>query len=166
MYQDTKSAPSSFTHLSNYRNIKLRLIHMTYRLSRWSYFWTTPVLHSNIKSVYYCNKFYSFLLITDCITFMEIKQRLSLGNVCYYSLQNILSSNFTSFLLPKTTKIKENTHITVMIPITLFMCETWSLRVRDEGKWRCFKTRHWREYLDLRDKNQQRANENCKHTTT
>ena len=51
----------------------------------------------------------------------EIKSRLNLGNTCYHSVQNILSS----ILLSKNMKIK--IYRTLILPVVLYGCETWSL---------------------------------------
>jgi len=51
----------------------------------------------------------------------EIKSRLNLGNGCYYSVQNLLSSR----LLYKYLKIK--IYRTIILPVVLYGCETWSL---------------------------------------
>jgi hypothetical protein len=51
----------------------------------------------------------------------EIKSRLNLGNACYYSVQNLLSS----LLISKKLKIK--IYKTVILPIVLYGWETWSL---------------------------------------
>jgi hypothetical protein len=56
----------------------------------------------------------------------EIKSRLKSGNACYHSLQNILSSS----LLTKNIKIK--IHRTLILPVVLYGCETWSLTLREE----------------------------------
>jgi len=48
----------------------------------------------------------------------EIKCRLKLGNACYYSVQNLLSSR----LLSKKLKIK--IYRTIILPIVLYGCET------------------------------------------
>jgi len=52
----------------------------------------------------------------------EIKSRLRLGNACYHSVQNLLSSR----LLSKNLKIK--VHRTIILPVVLYGCETWSLK--------------------------------------
>jgi len=49
----------------------------------------------------------------------EIKSRLKSGNTCYRSVQNILSS------------IKIKIHRTIILPIVLYGCETWSLTLRE-----------------------------------
>ena len=54
----------------------------------------------------------------------EIKNRLKLGNACYHSVQNLLSSS----LLSKNLKIK--IYRTIILPVLLYGCETWSLRLR------------------------------------
>jgi len=50
----------------------------------------------------------------------EIKSRLKLGNTCYHSVQNLLSSR----LLSKNLKIK--IYRTIILPVVLYGCETWS----------------------------------------
>jgi len=66
-----------------------------------------------------------------------IKSRLKLGNVCYYSVQNLLSSS----LLSKTLKIKIYTSRTIILPVVLYGCETWSLTLREESRLRVFENR-------------------------
>jgi hypothetical protein len=56
----------------------------------------------------------------------EIKSRLNSGNACYYSVQNLLSSR----LISKNLKIK--IYKTVILPVVLYGCETWSLTLREE----------------------------------
>jgi hypothetical protein len=55
----------------------------------------------------------------------EIKSRLNSGDVCYHSVQNLLSSR----LISKNLKIK--IHKTVILPAVLYGCETWSLTLRE-----------------------------------
>jgi len=57
----------------------------------------------------------------------EIKSRFKSGNACYHSVQNILSSG----LLSRNIKIK--IYITVILPVVLCGCETWSLTFRNIG---------------------------------
>ena len=56
----------------------------------------------------------------------EIKSRLKLGNACYYSVQNLFSSSLVS----KNLKIK--IYRTIILPVVLYGCETWSLTLTDE----------------------------------
>jgi len=65
----------------------------------------------------------------------EIKSRLKLGNACYYSVQNLLSSS----LLSKYLKIK--IYRTIILPVVLYGCETWSLTLREERRLRVFEKR-------------------------
>ena len=65
----------------------------------------------------------------------EIKSRLKLGNACYYSVQNLLSSSF----LPKKLKIKINRNI--LLPVVLYGCETWPLTLREERWLKVFENR-------------------------
>ena len=48
-----------------------------------------------------------------------------LGNACYYSVQNLFSSS----LLFKKLKIK--IYRTIILPVVLYGCETWSLTLRE-----------------------------------
>jgi hypothetical protein len=63
----------------------------------------------------------------------EIKRRLNSGNACYHSLQNLLSSR----LLSKIVKIR--TCKTIILPVVLYGCETWSLILKK--KVRVFENR-------------------------
>jgi len=65
----------------------------------------------------------------------EIKSRLKLGNACYHSVQNLLSSR----LLPKNLKIKM--YRSIIFPVVLYGCETWSLTLREERRLRVFENR-------------------------
>jgi hypothetical protein len=66
---------------------------------------------------------------------MKSKSRLNSGNFCYYSVQNLLSSR----LISKNLKIK--TYKTVILPVVLFGCETWSLTLGEEHRLRIFQNR-------------------------
>ena len=63
----------------------------------------------------------------------EMKSRLRLGNACYHSVHNLLSSR----LLSKNLKIK--IYRSIMLPVVLYGCETWSLTLREERKLRVFE---------------------------
>ena len=63
----------------------------------------------------------------------EIKCRLKSGNVCHYSLQNLLSSS----LLYKNLIIK--IYRTIILPFVLYECETWSLILREERRLRVLR---------------------------
>jgi len=65
----------------------------------------------------------------------EIRSRLKVGNACYYSVQNILSSS----LLPKNIKIK--IYRTIILCAVLCGCETWSLTLREERRLRVCENR-------------------------
>ena len=65
----------------------------------------------------------------------EIKNRLKSGNTCYYLAQNLLSSS----LLSKNIKIE--LYSTIILPVVLYGCETWSLTLREESRLRVFENR-------------------------
>ena len=63
----------------------------------------------------------------------EIKSRLKSGNVCYYLMQNLLSFS----LLSKNLKIK--IYGTIIVPVVLYGCETWTHKLREERRLRVFE---------------------------
>jgi len=63
----------------------------------------------------------------------EIKSRLKSGNACYHSVQNLLSSR----LLSKNLKTK--LYGTIILPVVLYGCEAWSLKLREERKLMMFE---------------------------
>ena len=65
----------------------------------------------------------------------SIPVRLKSGNACYHSVQNLLSSS----LLSKSVKIKICR--TIILPVVLCGCETWSLALREECRLRVFESR-------------------------
>jgi hypothetical protein len=54
----------------------------------------------------------------------EIRSRLNSGNACYHSVQSLLSSR----LLSRNLKVK--IYKTLILPVVLYGCETWSLTLR------------------------------------
>ena len=62
----------------------------------------------------------------------ETKRRIKTGNASYYSLEIILSSR----LLSKKLKVK--TYKTFILPVVLYGCETLSLTLRKEHRFRLF----------------------------
>jgi hypothetical protein len=65
----------------------------------------------------------------------EIKSRLNSGNACYYSVQNL----FSSCLISKNLKIK--LYKTLILPVVLYGCGTWSLTLGEEHRLRVFENR-------------------------
>jgi hypothetical protein len=65
----------------------------------------------------------------------EIKSRLNSGNACYHSVQSLLSSR----LLSRDIKVK--IYKTIILPVLLYGCETWSLTLREEHRQRVFENR-------------------------
>jgi hypothetical protein len=75
----------------------------------------------------------------------EIISRWKSGNACYHSVQNFLLSN----LLSKNIKIK--TCRTIILPVVLYRCETWSLTWREECRLRLFENRVLRIFGPMKD---------------
>jgi hypothetical protein len=65
----------------------------------------------------------------------EIKRRLNSGNACYHSIQNLLSSRQLSKIL------KIRIYKTIILPVVLYGCKTWSLTLREEHRLRVFEGR-------------------------
>ena len=60
-----------------------------------------------------------------------------MGNACYCSLEKILSSR----LLSKKLKVK--TYKTILLPVVLYGCETWSLTLIEKHRLRVIKEDIW-----------------------
>jgi hypothetical protein len=72
----------------------------------------------------------------------EIKRRLNSGNICYHSVQNLLCSR----LLSKNLKMR--IYKTIISPVVLYGCETWSLILREEHRLGVFENRVLRRIFD------------------
>jgi hypothetical protein len=69
-------------------------------------------------------KYFGITLTDHNCMHEEIKSRLNLGNNCYLSFQCLLSS----CLLSRNVKVK--IYKTIILPVVLYGCETWSLTLR------------------------------------
>jgi len=65
----------------------------------------------------------------------EIKSKLKSGTACCLSVQNLLSSS----LLSKNLKFR--IYRTIILPVVLYGCETWSRALREEHRLRVFENR-------------------------
>jgi hypothetical protein len=74
----------------------------------------------------------------------EIKRQLNSGNACCCSVQNLLSSR----MLLKNIKVR--IYKTIILPVPLYVCETWYLTLGEEHRLRMFEKRVLRRYLDQR----------------
>jgi hypothetical protein len=69
----------------------------------------------------------------------EIKRRLSEGNACYHSVQNLLSSCLFS------KNLKMRIYKTIILPVILYGSETWSLTLREEHMLKVFENKALRK---------------------
>jgi hypothetical protein len=65
----------------------------------------------------------------------EIKNRLNSGNASYHLAQSLLSSR----LLSRNIKVK--IYKTIILPVVLYGCGTWSLTLREESILRVFESK-------------------------
>jgi hypothetical protein len=65
----------------------------------------------------------------------EIKRILNSVNACYHSAQNLSPSR----LLSKNIKIR--IYKSIILPVVLYGCKTWSLTLREEHRLRVFENR-------------------------
>jgi hypothetical protein len=65
----------------------------------------------------------------------EIKSRLNSGDACYHLVQSLLSSR----LFSRNLKVK--LYKTIISPVVLYGCETFSLTLREEHRLRVFENR-------------------------
>jgi hypothetical protein len=73
-----------------------------------------------------------FKYLGTTVTNQEVKIRLNSSNACY---QNLLSSH----LLSKNVKVR--IYKTIILPVVLYGCETWSLTLKEEHELRVFEKR-------------------------
>jgi hypothetical protein len=74
----------------------------------------------------------------------ELKRRLNSGNDCYHLVQNLLSFH----LLLKNLKIR--IYKTIILPVVLSGCETWSLTLREKHRLRVCENRVLRRIFGLK----------------
>jgi len=81
-------------------------------------------LFNFVNYVFLLRYVYVFVMLRPCILIFM-----------YYSVQNLLSSS----LLSKKVKIK--IYRTIILPVVMYGCETWSLILRKERRLRVFENR-------------------------
>jgi hypothetical protein len=74
-------------------------------------------------------------------------------------LATILFTLLPSPLLSKILKIK--IYETIILPVVLYRCETWSLTQREEHRLRVFENRVLRRIFELKREKWQEAGEDC-----
>jgi hypothetical protein len=72
----------------------------------------------------------------------EIEKSFNSGNACYHSVQNLLFSH----LLFKILKIR--IYMTIMFPLVLYGCETWSPTLREEHRLKMIENRLLRKVFE------------------
>jgi hypothetical protein len=65
----------------------------------------------------------------------EIEMRLNSGNACYHSVQNLFVFSST------VEKVKIRTYKTIILPVVLNGCGSWSITLREEHRLRGFENR-------------------------
>lgn len=75
------------------------------------------------------------IINTDNDVDEEIKTRLMQGNRCFYALKHL----FRNSLVSRNTKLR--LYKTLIRPIVMYGCETWSLTQRQESQFNCFERR-------------------------
>jgi hypothetical protein len=86
-----------------------------------------------------------FLLLNLCLAYVKGNKKMALEtdckgeltefNACYHSVQSLLSSR----LLSRNVKVKMCK--TIILPVVLYGCETWSVTLREEHRLRVFENR-------------------------
>jgi hypothetical protein len=80
-------------------------------------------------------KYFGMTVTNQNMIHEEIKRSLNSDNACYHSVQSLLSSH----LLLKNVKIR--IYKTIILPVVLCGCETWSLTLREEHRLKVFENR-------------------------
>jgi hypothetical protein len=74
----------------------------------------------------------------------ETKRRLNSDNACYHSVQSLLASRLFS------KNLKMRIYKTIILPVVLYGCETWSLTLREEHRLRVFENKVLRRIFGLK----------------
>ncbi|KAJ4436784.1 hypothetical protein ANN_16916 [Periplaneta americana] len=77
-------------------------------------------------------------------TRQEIKHRINMGNACYYSVEKLLSSSLPS------KNLKVRIYKTVILPVVLYGCKTWTLTLREEQRLRVFENKVLRKIFGVK----------------
>jgi hypothetical protein len=88
------------------RNFNPRLVHVESAVDK-------------VTGTSFISKYLGLLLSVSCHQISQIHSSMKLENVCYHSVQNLLSSRFLS----KNLKIK--IYRTIILPVVLYGCETF-----------------------------------------
>jgi hypothetical protein len=80
-------------------------------------------------------KYLETIVTNENVIQKEIRRRVNSGNAWYHSVQNHLSSR----LLSKNRKVR--IYRTIILPVVLYGCETWSLTLMEENKLSVFENR-------------------------
>ncbi|KAJ4444030.1 hypothetical protein ANN_05819 [Periplaneta americana] len=65
----------------------------------------------------------------------EIKHRINMGNACYYSVGKLSLSSLLS------KKLEVRIYKTVILPVVLYGCETWTLTLKEKHRLRVFENK-------------------------
>jgi hypothetical protein len=79
-------------------------------------------------------KYLGTTVTTQTCIHEEIKSRLNSGNACYHSVPS-----FVFHLLSKNLEIK--IYKTIILPVVLYGCDTWTITLREEHRLRMFENR-------------------------
>jgi hypothetical protein len=87
-------------------------------------------------------KYLGTLVTNKSLIQEEIKRRLNSINACYHLVQNVSSA---------VKNVKIRLYKTIILPVVLYECETWSRTLREKHRLRVFKNRVLRIYGPKRD---------------
>jgi hypothetical protein len=94
------------------------------------------------------------------------EEKLNSGNACYHSVQSLLSSR----LLYRNVNVK--IYKTIILPVVLYGCETWSLTLREDHRLRVIENRvlrrkfgRLRESIRKKGPNHGRQSDGCSAMT-
>jgi hypothetical protein len=89
-------------------------------------------------------KYLGITVTNENLIHEEIKRVMNSRTACYYSVQNLLSSHLPLKILKITI------HKTILLPVVLYGCGTWSLTLREEHRLMVFENRVLRRIFGLK----------------
>ena len=111
----------------------------------------------------YCNlQFPWHLTIYSLSELYSFNHEINLTPISYFTPRsNTVLLHYKFFFSYAIQNLKIKIYRTIILPVVLYGCETWSLTLREERRLRVFGIGCWGEYLDLRGTRWQGIGESC-----
>jgi hypothetical protein len=122
------SSASAYTNLTSLTEVRSKLFYITRSVRTSQRTCSTSITRMDQLMLF--REIIGMIITDQNLNQEEIRRRLNSGNACYHSVQNLLFSH----LLYENVKIR--IYETIIFPVVLYGCETWSLILMEEHRLR------------------------------